>query len=154
MYYIYMSETKSKPVYRFESQHAYVINNVKFFTKQSIIDGPKGLYFKYTKKEGDNYYKITAKEITKDNFNVKEKKEGAETSSDINMTELKKILKSNKDLEFVNDYVLKERTKYKGGSIKKSSRKSSRKSSKKTSRTNTKVLKGGSRKINKKNSKN
>jgi len=117
--------------------------NKKFFNNdknghiiESIIDGEKGLSFKFSIKLKDEDYNINVKEIENDKFNVIEKKKKDETTKEVTMQELKKIIKSNKNLDFVEDY-LKIRTKtQKGGDpniliSKKQSKKGSKKGSKK-----------------------
>ena len=126
----------SGPAFRFENSKSFRLKGVKHLVKESIIDGEKGLSFVLTKKEGDKFHRIFVKETSKDKFEVKEKVDEKETTKEVDMAEVKKMLKSNKDLEFVRDYVDKERGSYKGGA-KKSSKKGSKKSSKKRS------MKGG-----------
>jgi len=126
----------SGPAFRFENSKSFRLKGVKHLVKESIIDGEKGLSFVLTKKEGDKFHRLFVKEISKDKFELKEKVDEKETTKEVDMAELKKMLKSNKDLEFVRDYVDKERGSYKGGA-KKSSKKGSKKSSKKRS------MKGG-----------
>jgi hypothetical protein len=125
----------SSVTYRKENSRSFKLKGVKHLVKESIIDGEKGLSFMLTTKEGEKFYRIFVKETEKDKFHVKEKVDEKETEKDIDMAEVKKMLKSNKDLCFVKDYVENERGNYKGGAKKKSSVKkgSVKKSSKKKS---------------------
>ena len=128
----------SGPAFRFENSKSFRLKGVKHLVKESIIDGEKGLSFVLTKKEGDKFHRLFVKETSKDKFEVKEKVDEKETNKEIDMAELKKMLKSNKDLEFVKEYVEKERGSYKGGAKKKGSKKSSKKGSKKSSKKGSK----------------
>ena len=148
----------SGPAFRYENSKNFRVKGVKNLIKESIIDGEKGLSFVVTKKEGDNkFHRIFVKEISKDKFEVKEKIDDKETTKEIDMSEVKKMLKANKDLGFVKDYVDNERGSYKGGSRKMKggdgegditldqcggAKKSSKSASKKASKS-SKKMKGG-----------
>ena len=106
----------STVTFRHENQKSFKQKGVKHLIKESIIDGEKGLSFVFTKKSGDKFTRIHVKETSKDNFEVKEKIDEKETTKEIDMPELKKMLKSNKDLDFVKNYVDSERGSYKGKS--------------------------------------
>ena len=157
------------PSFRHEYQRSIKVNGDKHSRKESILDGEKGLSFHLTKKEAEKFYRINVKETSKDKFEVKEKiDDKEETINELDMSELKKMLKTNKELEFVKNYVDKERGNYKGGASKKVeetkgvSSKDSKKVEetkddiKKTSiKTSNKVVetKGGAKKTSKKASK-
>ena len=146
----------SGPAFRFENSKSFRVKGVKHLVKESIIDGEKGLSFVLTKKEGEKFHRVFVKETSKDKFELKEKVDEKETTKDIDMAELKKMLKSNKDLEFVKAYVENERGSYKGGAkkgSKKSSKKASKKGSKKMSGGDPEPLTGGAKKGSKKSSK-
>ena len=128
--------------YRFEHNRSYNLNDKKYNYKENITDGEKGLEFTLLKKEGDKFYKIKVKETSKDSFDLTEKVGDKETSKVIDIKKLKKMLKSNKDLEFAKNYVENDRGKYKGiedallseelaGGKKKTTKKASKKVSKK-----------------------
>ena len=158
----------STVTFRHENKKEYKLKGVKHLIKESIIDGEKGMSFVFTKKEGDAFHRIFVKEISKDKYELKEKKDDKETVKEIDTTELKKMLK-DKDLEFVKSYVEKEKGTYKGkttgqsAGAKKSSKKASKKSSKKASKKSSKKaskksskkssMKGGAKKSSKKASK-
>ena len=108
----------SGPAFRFENSKSFRVKGVKHLVKESIIDGEKGLSFVLTKKEGEKFHRVFVKETSKDKFELKEKVDEKESTKEIDMAELKKMLKSNKDLEFVKAYVENERGSYKGGAKK------------------------------------
>jgi len=174
----------SSIVYRHENNKSFKDKKgVKHLVKESIIDGEKGLSFVLTVKEGDNFHRIHVKEVGKDKFELKEKVNDKETSKELDMKELNNMIKSNKDLAFVKDYVENVRGKQKGGAVnleqcggaKKKSKKSKKlmmdstdpedvdldligggkKKSKKGSKKSSKKrsMKGGSKKTSKKGSK-
>ena len=137
----------SSITYRKENSRSFKLKGVKHLVKESIIDGEKGLSFMFTTKEGDKFHRISVKETEKDKFSLKEKEDDKETEKMIDMTELKKMLKSNKDLAFVKDFVENERGNYKGGARKKPAVKKS--STKKSS-----VKKSSTKKASRKKSSN
>ena len=138
----------SSVTYRKENSRSFKLKGVKHLVKESIIDGEKGLSFMLTTKEGEKFYRIFVKETEKDKFHVKEKVDEKETEKDIDMAEVKKMLKSNKDLCFVKAYVENERGNYKGGAKKSSRKKSSVKKSsvKKSSKKKASKKKSSSKK--------
>jgi hypothetical protein len=140
----------STVVYRYSTSKQFKLKGVKHAIKENITDGTgSGLSFFFLKKEGEDFYKVDVKEINKDNFLVKEKKGDKETSKEISLTELKKMLKV-KELAFVKDYIENLRGKYGGAKIRSSSTGGAKKSSKKSSK---KVSKKSSKKVSKKVSK-
>ena len=120
----------STVVYRTENSLSTVKDNVKHTVKSSLIDGAKGLSFSFLEKKGDKFYKIKAKQLEDGTFEVKEKKDDKEDKKTMKEADVMKMVKKDKNLKFVDDYVSKERKKYlKGG--KRKSKKSSKKTSKK-----------------------
>jgi hypothetical protein len=128
--------------YRFEHSRSYTLNDKKFVMKENLIDGEKGLAATFLKKEGNKFNRITIKETSKDLFSVNEKvDEEKETSKELDIKEFKKLLKANKNLEFVKNFFENDRGKYKGvgdtdsdellGGKKKTTKKASKKVSKK-----------------------
>ena len=103
----------STVTFRHENQKSFKIKGVKHLIKESIIDGEKGLSFVLTKKSGDRFHRIYVKETAKDKFELKEKVDENELTTEIDIAELKKMLKADKDLGFVKDYVENERGSYK-----------------------------------------
>ena len=92
------------------------------------------------------------KETSKDSFDLTEKVGDKETSKVIDIKELNKMLKANKDLDFAKKYVENDRGKYKGiedtllseelaGGKKKTTKKTSKKVSKKKQVSKKKVSK-------------
>ena len=137
--------------YRQENSLSTVKNDVKHTVKTSLIDGTKGLSFSFLEKKGDKFYRVSAKQMEDGSFDVKEKKDDKEDKKTMSETDVMKMVKKDKNLNFVDDYVSKERKKYlKGGKrkSKKSSKKSSkRKATKKSSkRKSSKKAKRSSRK--------
>jgi hypothetical protein len=134
----------SNITYRKENSRRFKLKGVTHLVKESIIDGSKGLSFIFTKKIGDEFSRIFAKEIEKDKFKVTEKINDKESTKEMTMTELNKMLKSNKDLYFVKEYISNERGTYKGGAPKKSTAKKSstkKASTKKSSRKKSSLKK-------------
>jgi trigger factor len=123
----------SSITYRKENSRRFKLKGVNYLVKESIIDGEKGLSFILTTKKGDEFTRIYAKETDKDSFMVKEKIDEKETEKTVDMDGLKKMLKSNKDLAFVKDYIENERGTYKGGATKKSKKSTAKKSTAKKS---------------------
>ena len=103
----------STVTFRRENQKSFKLKGVKHLLKESIIDGEKGLSFVLTKKIGDKFHRIHVKETSKDKFDLKEKVDDKETIDEIEMSDLKKMLKSNKDLSFAKNYIENERGTYK-----------------------------------------
>ena len=144
------SESKSRPAYRLENQVKTNVKGVHTLIKKSIIDGEtKGLSFSLLTKKDDKFHRISVIEKEKDTFEFTEKIDDKETKKEINMSDVKKMVNKNKDLDFVRDYIENKRSMYKGkgGAVKKSSKKGSKKASKKV------VAKKASKKASKKSSK-
>jgi hypothetical protein len=133
----------STVTYRYEQNYSFLKKGVKNTIKEQVIDGPKGLSVMFLKKEGDNFYKLYAKETEKDKIVVQEKEGNTDKPEQIvTLKELLKILKTQK-LDSIINYISKERGMYKGKpmsgkkiliggySEKKSSKKTSKKGSKK-----------------------
>ena len=123
--------------YRLENNLSKVKDNVKHVIKSNVIDGEKGLSFLFLEKKGDSFYMVKAKELEDGSFEVKEKKGENEEVKNLSKTDVMNMIKKDKNLIFVNEYVSKERSKLKGGKR----RKSTKKSSKKMSRSKKKVSK-------------
>jgi hypothetical protein len=146
----------------FEHNRSYRENDKKYNYKEHIIDGEKGTEFSLLKKEGEKFYKIKVKETSKDSFSVTEKIGEKETSKEMDIKELNKMLKSNKDLDFAKKFFDTERGKYKGiedallseelaGGKKKTTKKASKKvSKKKASKKKVSKKKPSRKKVSKK----
>jgi hypothetical protein len=153
--------SESTVTFRHEYSESFKLKGVKHLIKQNIIDGAKGLSFMFLKKVGDDeFYKVYAME-TDGKYKVEETKGEKKTESELSEADVKKMLKSNKDFDFVLNYMDNDRGKYKGkvmrggampdvdleipmmsmeqdgGAKKRRSRKTSKKASKR------KVMKGG-----------
>ena len=122
-----MSEVSSSTVkFRHEHNQTYKLKGVKHTIKELIIDGDKGLSFMFLKKVGEeqkNFYKIYANEVEAGKFSVKETKGEKETETEMSEADVKKMLKGNKDLDFVRTWWEEKRGSYNGGAKKKSFRK-------------------------------
>ena len=127
----------SSVFYREESSLSTVKDNVKHVVKSSLIDGTKGLSFSFLEKNGEKFYKISAKQMENGNFEVAEKKDEKEDKKEMKETDVMKMVAKDKNLAFVDTYVKKERKKYvkKGGKRKSSKKSSKRKSSKKAKKS-------------------
>ena len=150
----------STVTYRYTNSLQRKVDGTSQTIKESIIDGEKGLSFTFTKKMGEkDFYKLIAKEVENDKFMVVErmddkKNDQVKKESEMTSAELMKMIKSNKDLKFVVDYMTKEKKKQKGGAYKKSSKKGSKKGSKKAAKKGSKkAAKKGSKRATKKGSK-
>lgn len=99
----------SGPVFRHEYQRKTNNKGILELIKEGLMDGEKGLSCVMTKKVGDKFHRINIQETSKDNFLLKEKNDEEETTKEIDMTGLVKMIKSNKDLEFVKNYIENER---------------------------------------------
>jgi len=141
----------STVVYRHESSLSTVKNNVKHTVKSSLIDGAKGLSFSFLEKKGEKFYKINAKQSEDKTFVVSEKKDDNEEKNTMKEADVMKMVKKDKNLKFVDDYVSKERKNYLKGGKKSSKRKSSKKSSKRKS--SKKAKRSSKKKASKKSSK-
>lgn len=100
-------------VYRHENSKSFKVKGVKRLVKESLIYGERGLSFVLTTKKGDQFHRIYVKEIMKDYFELKEKVNEKETTSQIKMAELKNMLEFNNDLKFVKEYIENKRGSYK-----------------------------------------
>ena len=139
--------------YRVENNLSKVIDNVKHVVKSNIIDGTKGLSFSFLEKKGESFYKVSAKQLEDKTFELKEKKNDKEDVKNLSEADLMKMVKKDKNLTFVNDYVSKDRKKFLKGGKRKSSKKSSTKKSKmskKVSKKKTSKKKVSKKKMSKK----
>ena len=126
----------STVTYRHENNFSFKKKGVKYVINENVIDGEKGLSFSFLEKHGEDdskFYKIFARETDKDKFEVNEKKNGKEDTKEVSMDQLLKMIKANKNLSFIDNYLSKERGNY--GKVKKSSRKSSTRKSSKSSKS-------------------
>merc|ERR1711903_184849 len=121
-------------VFRHENNQKYTVKGVSTTVKESIIDGDLGMSFKYLKKVGDEFYRIQGK-FENGKYQVSIKKGDDESTQEVDEKSLLAMLKKQKELAFVLEYLTKLRKKYsaKGGKRKKKSKKSkkSKKKSKK-----------------------
>jgi hypothetical protein len=104
----------STVVFRYSDDKQFKKNGIGHTIKKHITEGERGLSFLFLKKEGNNFYKIDAREVSKDKFNVKERKGDKDTMMDLSLADVKKMLNENKDLDFIKHYIDKERGTYKG----------------------------------------
>jgi hypothetical protein len=131
----------SSVTYRYNQGYSFLKKGIKHTIKETLIDGTSGLTISFLEKSGDKFYKFYIKELKKDEYEVKEKKDQTDLPvKTINEKELMKLLKEHK-LDIMLNYLNKERGTYKGKVVdliggkkprtKKSTKKSSKKSSKK-----------------------
>jgi hypothetical protein len=120
--------------YRHEFNKAFVNDGIKNLIKEKLIDGSKGLSFELTTKEGNAFHRISVKQIEENKYIIKEKiDEKIIPEKEIILTDLKKIIKENKNLGFVQEFLKNNKPSLKGGA-KKQSKKISKKISKKQSK--------------------
>jgi hypothetical protein len=105
--------------YRYEQSYSFMKKGVKHTIKENVIDGSKGLTIMFLEKKGDEFYKMYAKEVEKDKFEVVEKKgEEEQPKQMVSEKDLLKMLKAHK-LETISNYMTKERGTYKGKKVSK-----------------------------------
>jgi hypothetical protein len=103
----------SSVIYRYNQGYSFLKKGVKHTIKETLIDGATGLSISLLEKTGDKFYKIYIKELKKDEFEIKEKKDEPDLPVKmINEKELVKILKEHK-LDIMLNYLNKERGTYK-----------------------------------------
>lgn len=113
--------------------------------EQTIINGPKGLSFKYYHKDGNKIVKIKGEEQADGSFLLTIKDGNNEEKKTLSKKELLKYIKDNEQLVFAIESIEAQ----KGGKrkAKRVSRKGSKRSSRRTSRKGSrKGSKGGARK--------
>jgi hypothetical protein len=126
--------------YSFEQALMTVVNGEKKRTNYSIVDGDKGATYYYLRKDEKSFKKI--KIIEKEGqFEVKSKVGEAEKSEVLDEKAFKSLIKEDKDLDFIVEYL---KNKKKSGGAKKTSKKvkrTSKKVSKKVKKTSKKAAK-------------
>ena len=100
----------SSVFYRYNYNLSFVDDTTKQVTKHTIIDGDKGLSFKYISINGKEFYKFEALEIKNGTFAIKEKINTVETTKTLSYTELLNIINTTDILKFVLDYINKKST--------------------------------------------
>merc|ERR1712146_833740 len=143
---IYMSTV----TFRHEKNRTEIKNGVKHRKTESVIDGSKGLslYFLNKTAKDSDFYKLSIKSSDKQIFSVMEKKGDKETTTDIKKADLMKMLKKNKDLDFMVKFMEKGPSALKG--YKKKAKKSSKKKSKKSKKKSKKSKKSRKKRKKKK----
>ena len=100
-------------IYRYENTKKYKKDGESYLEKMQIIDSEVGISFEYINKKGDkDFYKIDVRKPENGIYKVTETKNKNTDTMDINYEELLKLLKINKKLKFVEDYIKKDRKKY------------------------------------------
>jgi hypothetical protein len=127
--------------YRHEFNKTFMVDGVKHLVKEKLIDGSSnGLSFELTLKEGNKFHRVSVKQLEENKYLVKEKiDEKNIPDKDFSLTDLKKMIKDNKNLGFVQDFLKNNKTSMKGGT-KKKSKKASKIVSKKTSKKPSKKV--------------
>ena len=111
------NEKTSEVKYRYEHNQKFSKNGIAHRYIEQILDGDT-MFAKYVKKVGDNdFYSIKIKEKNPDLFNIIEIKGQEETNSDKTLGEIKKMLKTNKELSFISNYIENDKGKHKGYEI-------------------------------------
>lgn len=123
--------------YSFEQAHMTVENGNKKRTNFSIVDGDKGATYYYLRKDDKSFKKIKIVE-KEGQYEVKSKVGDAEKSEVLDEKAFKSLIKEDKDLDFIVEYL---KNKKKSGGAKKTSKKVSKKTSKKVKRTSKKTSK-------------
>ena len=159
--------TKAQPSYLHKKLHKEVKNGVSTVLEENVMDGPKGVSFKFYSKKGDKTMRVVGKQDTKGNFMLKvmENNKVKSDEKDLSLVDLLKHIKKIKELDFAVKYLSsskKQKGGYyhypiSGGAKRKGSRKGSRKASKKRGskkaskkKASRKKSKKGSRKRSKK----
>lgn len=100
-------------LYRYENTKKYKKDGESYLEKMQIIDSDIGISFEYTNKQGEkDFYKLEVRKPENGIYKVVEIKNKKTDTMEINYEELLKLLKINKKLKFVDDYIKKERKKY------------------------------------------
>ena len=145
----------STVTYRYNFQKSFVDSKGKKHSmREELIDGQKGLYFKFVHLKGDKFSKVMVKEEGKDKFLVMTKEGDKEDKKTIDSKKLKAMIKDHKHLKFVAEYMKsKDKGEYKavgGGSCNTKHTSTKRKSRKsKKSRKSRKSKSGAARKARK-----
>jgi colicin import membrane protein len=144
--------------FRHENESRFKLKGVQHLLKETIFYGDKGLSASFVRKTGDkDFYKIFIKEdeSKKGSFEVTETNGDKDKKSTMSEADLKKMVKSTKELAFLEEFLKGDRTQYKGMEIDNKKSKKSKKSKKITvgGASSKKGSKKGSKKASKKGSK-
>lgn len=124
--------------YSYEQNLMTVTNGEKKRVSHSIVDGDKGATYYYLHKDGGSFKKVKIME-KEGKFEVKIKINEDEKSDVIDDKSFKDLIKKDKDLAFIVDYI--KNTKKSGGSVlRRSSKKMIKKVSKKVSKKASKKV--------------
>ncbi len=166
---------RTKLTYLHKKSHTEIKGDDKLVVEEVVMDGPRGVSFKFFHKKNDKTKKVTGRqdEAGKFSLRVMEDKEVKLDEKDLSLADLLKHLKKMKDLDFAVKY-LSAAKKQKGGyyhyvgspmaggrkgskrrASKKRSKKVSKKASKKRSKKSSKKVskKRPKKKVSKKRSK-
>ena len=142
--------------YIHKSLQESLVNGKKSVNDEKIISGSKGLTIVYFNKQDDKVEKIYVSG-SGDKYVVKMTKNGATEEKEMSKSDLKKMLKDNKNLKFAYNYFETQKggalLDFYGGKPRKSSKKSSKKSKAEVSEMPMPMPKKRSRKGSKKGSK-
>jgi hypothetical protein len=95
--------------YSYETSLMTKVDGMKTRLTKSVVDGDKGLSIYYLKKQNDNIKRVRAVE-TNGKFNVIVNLGEDEKKHELNEKEFVEMVKSDKDLDYVAEY-MKNRTK-------------------------------------------
>ena len=140
----------STVTYRYEENKSLIKDGVKHTIRKSVIDGAtKGLSFYLIQIDNDQFNKIDVKESENNKFILTKTVNKDEKVTNITFSDVQELIKKNKDLLFVKEYIESNQYKQskessskksskKGGAKKKSTKKSTKKSSKKSTKKSSK----------------
>ena len=122
--------SKSKPSY-LHKYHVKTISNGKTSeTEEFIIDGSRGLSFKFFNRKDDHVVKYSGREKSDGTFDIKQRIGDKVESSVLSADDLITLFKKVKGLEFAAKYLKKRKPKGGRKRVSKKKRKSKRKSKK------------------------
>lgn len=138
-----------KPQVLHSNEKESIKDGKRILEKEKLADGPKGLTFTYLIKSGDDFFKISVKETSKNSFEVISKKGDDEKKSTVDLKGLIEIAKKDKRLVFAADYIgkRKEPLMARVGAKRNSKSKSKSKGRKRKSTSKSKPKKRSKRKI-------
>ena len=117
--------------YRFEHQTSVKKEGKSHVHRESIIDGTKGLSFKFVSKVGDtSFTKVQVRELSDDDYEVETKIDEKLDKKNMTKKQVLDMVTKNKNLGFALNYIKKEQSKVRkesAGGVSRSRRKSSRK---------------------------
>ena len=93
------------PVYLDKSYTKKIVNGELDEVKYYVIDGHKGLSFKYFRKTNDHVQKCAGREMSNGTFNVYQKQDQDSKKNNMTLEELSVFIQGFSELEFVASYL-------------------------------------------------